>query len=55
MNKKGGIIPVLGMADNPSSKELVEYEKSGKRRTMKKKSLKRKKSLKKNKSQMKRK
>ena len=50
MSKKGGVAIVLGMGDNPSSKELVEV-----RKTLKKKSLKRKKSQRKNKSQRKRK
>lgn len=47
---KGGGPLILGMGDNPSSKELVEV-----RKTLKKKSLKRKKSLKKNKTQRKKK
>lgn len=51
MSKKAGSPIILGMGDNPSSKDLVEYEKKddktgGKRKSLKKKSLK-KKSLKK--------
>ncbi len=31
MSKKGGIMVVLGMGDNPSSKELVEYDEEQKK------------------------
>jgi hypothetical protein len=57
MSKKGGGPLILGMAENPSSKELVEYDEKqqGKRKTLKKKSQRKKKSLKKKKSLRKRK